>query len=138
MASPGSPGNEQAEVLRVLREYYSAFSTLNIEAILPFFHEPCMLIGPQGPFAATTRPFVATAFGPAIESLRARGFARSELSVRDVKLLSATAILVRGVAVRYMTDGHELDRAGVTYVLHKADDRWKIAVLILHDPDWGP
>jgi hypothetical protein len=49
--------------------------------------------------------------------------------------LSATATLVGGVAQRYKVDGQELDQAGVTYVLHKADARWKITVLILHDPD---
>ena len=68
-----------------------------------------------------------------MEGLRARGFGRSELSVRNVKSLSATATLVTGVAVRYKVDGQELERVGVTYVLHKADTRWKIAVLIVHD-----
>jgi len=30
-------------------------------------------------------------------------------------------MLVEGVARRYKLDGQELDQAGVTYVLHKAD-----------------
>ena len=49
--------------------------------------------------------------------------------------MSAKATLVGGVAQRYKVDGEELDQAGVTYVLHKADSGWKIAVLIVHDPD---
>jgi hypothetical protein len=53
--------------------------------------------------------------------------------MREVWSLSATATLVTGVAVRYKLDGQELERAGVTYVLHKADTGWKIAVLIAHD-----
>jgi uncharacterized NTF2-like protein DUF6841 len=85
--------------------------------------------------AAPTCAVLATAFTAAIEGLRARGYGRSELSVRSVKSLSATATLVTGVAVRYKADGQELERVGVTYVLHKADDRWKIAVLIVHDTD---
>jgi len=28
-----------------------------------------------------------------------------------------------------------LEQAGITYVLHKADSGWKIAVLVIHDPD---
>jgi hypothetical protein len=138
MALPSSLNNDQAEVVRVLDEYYSAFSTLKIEAVLPYFHEPSLLLGPQGAFAATTHTLLATAVVPTMESLQARGFGRTELSVRSLKSLSATATLVGGVAQRYKVDGQELDQAGVTYVLHRADGRWKITVLIIHDPDEAP
>ena len=97
MASP-SINDDQAEILRVLNEYYSAFGTLKIEAVLPYFHEPSLLIGPQGVFAATTHTLLATVVTPTIEDLRARGLGRTELSVRNLKLLSATAALVGGVA----------------------------------------
>jgi hypothetical protein len=64
MGSPTSD-NDQASVVRVLHEYYSAFSTLNVEAVLPFFHEPLVLISPQGVFAATTHlhPSISGAVG---------------------------------------------------------------------------
>ncbi len=135
MASPSSISDDQAAVVQVLNEYYSAFSTLKVEAVLPYFHEPSLLIGPQGAFAATTHTLLATAFNSAMEGLRARGFGRTELSVRNLKSLSATAALVGGVAQRYKIDGEKLDQAGVTYVLYKADAGWKIAVLIIHDTD---
>jgi len=125
--------NEETVVIRVLADYYAAFSTLDIQAVLPYFHEPSMLIGPQGMFAAPTYAVLTTAFTPAMEGLRARGFGRSELSVRNVQSLSATTTLVTGVAVRYKADGQELERVGVTYVLQKVDTHWKIAVLIVHD-----
>ena len=76
------------------------------------------------------------AFAPMREGLRARGYGRSELGMLHVKQLSATAALASGVAVRYRADGQELERVGVSYVLHKADDdRWKIAVTVVHDTD---
>jgi hypothetical protein len=50
-------------------------------------------------------------------------------------MLSATTALARGVALRYKDDGRELERAGVTYLLHRSGEEWKIAVLVLHDPD---
>ena len=44
--------------------------------------------------------------------------------------------MVSGVAVRYRADGQELERVGVSYVLRKADDdRWTIAVTVIHDTD---
>ena len=67
MASPSSINDDQAKVLRVLNEYYSAFSTLKVEAVLPYFNEPSLLIGPQGAFAATTHTLLATAVTPAME-----------------------------------------------------------------------
>src|SRR5690242_8876113 len=127
--------NQQSDVIQVLTDYYTAFSTLNVQAFLPYLHEPSMLIGPHGIVAAPTHAVLAAAFAPAIESLRTRGFGRSELSVRLSKMLSATAALVTGVAIRYKADGQELERVGVTYVLHKTDAGWKIAVLVLHDAD---
>jgi len=72
---------------------------------------------------------------PTMEGFRARGFGRTELSVRNLKLLSATASLVEGVARRYKLDGPELDQAGVTYVLHKANSGWKIAVIVIYDAE---
>lgn len=119
----------------VLSEYYAAFSTLDVEAFLPYFHEPCLLIGPEGMFPASTHAILATAFATPMKDLRARGYGRSELSVRLTKTLSETAELIIGVAIRHHADGQELERVGVTYVMHKNDAGWKIAVLILHDPD---
>jgi hypothetical protein len=124
--------NEQPVVIQVLRDYYAAFSTLNVQAFLRFFHEPSLLIGP-GVVSAPTHAVLTTAFASAIEDLRARGFGRSELNVREVKMLSETGALVTGVAIRFKADGQELERVGVTYVLHKTDTDWKIAVLVLHD-----
>ena len=137
MASPSSINDDQAEVVRVLNEYYSAVSTLKVEAVLPYFYEPSLLIGPQGTFAATSHALLATAFTPALECLRARGLGRTELRVRNLKSLSATAALVGSIAQRYKIDGQKLDQAGVTYVLYKSEAGWKIAVLILHDLDEG-
>jgi hypothetical protein len=81
---------------------------------------------------------LATVFTPTMEGLRTREFGRSELSVGYAKSLSASATLVTGIAIRYQRNGQELERAGVTYVLHKAETGWKIAVIILHDAHQSP
>jgi hypothetical protein len=99
MTATGDAMNEEAVVTRVLADYYDAFSTLEVHAVLPYFHEPSVLIGPQGLLAAPTYAVLTTAFTPAMEVLRARGFGRSEPSVRNVKSLSATPTLVTGVAL---------------------------------------
>ena len=119
--------------LGVLANYYTAFSTLEVQAVWPYFHEPALLISPQGVFAVPGFEALATAFTPMMEGLRGREFGRSEFSLGYSQSLSASATLVSGVAIRYKRDGEELERAGVTYVLHKAEAGWKIAVIVLHD-----
>ena len=100
--------NQKSAVVQALSDYYSAFSSLDIQAFLPYFHEPSLLILPQGVAAAPTHAVLTTAFAPLMEIFRAREFGRSELSVRDVKTLSETTTLVTGIAIRYKTDGQEL------------------------------
>ena len=124
---------DEATVNRMLDEYYAAFSTLNIEAILPYFHQPALLIGPPGVIALPTPAAVLPIFTPVMQNLRARGYGRSELDQRKVKVLSAKSALASGIVVRYKSDGQELERVGITYMLHKADDAWKFAVMVLHD-----
>ena len=124
---------DEAAVNRMLDEYYAAFSTLNIQAILAYFHQPALLIGPPGVIALPTPAAVLPIFTPVMQNLRTRGYGRSELDQRKVKVLSAKSALASGIVVRYKSDGQELERVGITYMLHKADDAWKFAVMVLHD-----
>jgi hypothetical protein len=54
MSATGDAMNEETVVTRVPVDYYDAFSTLDVHAVLPYFHEPSVLIGPQGVCAAPT------------------------------------------------------------------------------------
>jgi hypothetical protein len=68
-----------------------------------------------------------------MDALRARNFATSELMQLHVKRLSATTMIAGGVAVRRKSDGQELDRAGVVYLLQKAGAGWQFATVVIHD-----
>lgn len=121
-------------VNHVIADYYRDFSSLNVQAILPYFHEPSLLVGPQGVIPIPDRAALVAVFGPVMEGLRAKGYGRSELEPGYVKSLSSSAAVVGGVAVRYHTDGQPLERVGVTYVLHKTESGWRFVTVILHDP----
>jgi hypothetical protein len=133
MALSESVPDAETAVSLFLKNYYRDFSSLSLQAILPYFHEPCLIIAPQGVFAAPARSVLPSAFTPVLESLRSRGYGRSELSIRQIKSLSTATILVTGVALRFKVDGQALERAGVTYLLQKVDQHWEIAVLVTHD-----
>src|SRR5690349_8225880 len=116
--------------LQALHEYYTAFSSLELDAIVSYFCEPCMSIGLQGVFSAGSRPELAKAFTPFVEGLRAKGYRRSEFEDPQVTNLSEAVVLVRGVAVRSMDHG-ETERVPISYLMHLTDAGWKIAVMVL-------
>ena len=125
--------NESAN--QVIADYYRDFSTLNVQAILPYFNEPSLLVGPQGVIPLPNHAALVAVFGPVMEGLRSKGYGRSEFELGYAKSLSSSASLIGGVAVRYSADGQQLERVGITYLLHKTESGWKFATAILHDPN---
>jgi ketosteroid isomerase-like protein len=124
--------SDETAIGQMLGEYYRAFSTLNVQAILPYLNQPALLVGPQGVIALPTPSAIEPIFSPVMEGLRTRGFGRSELGSAEIRILSGQAALATGIAIRYKTDGTELERAGITYLLRKSDDGWKIVAMVLH------
>jgi ketosteroid isomerase-like protein len=129
------PADDRRVVAQVLTDYYRAFSTLDAQAVLPYFHEPSQLVSPAGVVPTPTRAAVAAVFQPLMDSLRARGFAKSELTNLHLKRLSGTTTIAGGVAVRHKTDGQELERTGVVYLMQKTSAVWQIATIVIHDAD---
>jgi hypothetical protein len=94
-----------------------------------------MFISPQGVRVMATAAEVAALFTQVMEGLKARSYARSELTDLHVHQMSENIALVSVSRVRYTTDGQELERLGETYTLRKTEDGWQIAVAMIHDPD---
>ena len=122
-------------VNQVIADYYRDFSTLNVQAILPYFNEPSLLVGPHGVIPVPNHAALLAVFGPVMEGLRAKGYGRSEFELDYAKSLSSSVSLIGGVAVRYNADGQLLERVGITYLLHKTESGWKFATVTLHDPN---
>ena len=121
------------DAMQFLKNYYTTFSSLDIELITPFFQEPCIFISPQGVAASQTAQEVKGVFKLIADGLRSKGYGRSELINLKVQRLSDTTMLASGIADRYKANGEELERVGVTYVLQKSGAGWKIAVTVIHD-----
>ena len=125
--------SDTTTVTEFLNAYYRTFSTLNVESIAPFYHEPCFFVFPQDVMAARTHDTVKEVFKTIARDLHSKGYGRSELTQLNLERMSETATLATGVAVRFTVDGQELERAGVTYILKKSDNEWRIAVTVIHD-----
>ena len=116
--------------LEAIHEYYKAFSTLDVSAIASYYCQPSMTVAPQGVLSAASHAALTDALAPIINSLKTRGYGRSEFVEPTVTRLGETDALVRGVAVRYTAAGSELERIPLSYVMHRTETGWKIAVLV--------
>lgn len=126
--------DEKSAVAQALNEYYRAFSNMDVERAVSYYDAPVTFITVGSIVTAATRPEGEARLTALYKDLRPRGFARSELTGLSIKQLSAGLAVASGVAVRYKLDGNELNRIGVTYVLRKTTQGWKLAVLVSHDP----
>jgi hypothetical protein len=117
--------------LDALHEYYEAFSTLDLNAILFWYSEASMTITPQGVFSAVNHAALSGTLVPLIDGLKAKGYGRSEFVQPQVTPLGDTDAVVRGVAVRYTAAGVELERVKLSYLMHRSNAGWKIAVLLV-------
>jgi hypothetical protein len=117
------------ESVAAIHAYYEAFSTLELDACVPFFTMPCMFIGLQGTFAVANREDLARVLGPIFETLKTKHYKRSEFLEPQSRVVTENTVLVRGVAVRYRASGDELHRVPISYFMHWTGDAWKITVV---------
>lgn len=120
--------------LEVIHEYYKAFSTLDLNAIAEYYCEPSMIIGPQGVLAAANHAALTGSLTVIINSLKAKGYGRSEFAEPKVTMLGESDALVRGTAVRYTAAGPELERVPLAYLMHRTEGGWRIAALVTEKP----
>ena len=125
---------DEVVITQTYTDYVRAFHTLDPQAILPYCHVPCMFISSQGVRVMTTPAELEDFLTRMMAGLKARGYARSEITDLQVKQMSDHVAFLSVSRVRYTTDGQELERLGETYTLRKTDDGWKIVVATVHDP----
>ena len=126
---------QEKAIVQTFTSYVEAFQTLNPQAPLPNCHVPCVFIAPQGVLVMASIDEIEKFFTRVMEGLKARGYARSELTTLEVKQMSGDVALVSVSRARYKIDGQELQRVGETYTLRNTGQGWKIVVAMIHDPD---
>jgi ketosteroid isomerase-like protein len=126
---------EVEDVVSAYEHYFRAFQTLDARAVLPYCYTPCVFLSSRGVVAANSESETESVFSEMMSALRTRGFAKSVWTDLSAKRLSEVTALLSTRVARLAADGRELERFGATYLLHKTDAQWKIAVLTLHDAD---
>jgi hypothetical protein len=124
-----------ANPLETLKEYLLAFATLDPAVFASYYNLPVIFIAPTGVAAATdgaTARQLAESFAA---QLRQQRYKRTEfLGSVDCQMLSSTQALLNGIFRRIDSTDQVISDLGFTYLMHKTDDRWKIAVLTTYPP----
>ncbi len=126
----------KAEAQRHVEGYYNLYYERNPQALSTDpFHLPWMTIGGNGISVHTTEEENLAFFEAAIAGLLERDWNRSIFTTKNVCVLNAGTAIVSGTNTRTRADGSIMSVGGVTYILGKADDSWRIVSYSGHAPN---
>ena len=118
-----------------VERYYNFYYERNPQALsTEIFSSPWITIGGNGMSIHTQEENLAY-FEAAIAGLVARDWNRSVFTTKNVCVLTAGSAIVSGTNTRRRTDGSPMSVGGVTYILGKDDEGWRIISYSGHSPD---
>ena len=125
----------KAETQRHVERYYNYYYERNPEALsTEIFTLPWISMGGNGVRITTTQEENLASFESAIEGLLERDWNRSIFTTKHVCVLTAGSAIVSGTNTRTRVDGSIMSVGGVSYILGKADDAWRITSFSSHSP----
>jgi hypothetical protein len=115
------------EVKATVDKYYRLFSEQNMKALPEeIYMTPWIIIGGNGPEADLTKEQALARFEGSLKQLVQNGWGKSVFTTENVCVLNANAALASGYNTRYKKDGAVMSVGGVTYLLGKTKDGWRI------------
>jgi hypothetical protein len=115
------------EVKATVDKYYRLFSEQNMKALPEeIYMTPWIIIGGSGPEADLTKEQALARFEGSLKQLLQNGWGKSVFTTENVCVLNASAALASGYNTRYKKDGSVMSVGGVTYLLGKTKDGWRI------------
>ena len=125
--SPADAERVQKEVKAAIDRYYQLFTERNFKALPEeSYFVPWILLSGSGPEADLSKEAAQARFEASGQQLVASGWGKSVFTTENVCVLNANAAIASGYNTRYKTDGSVMSVGGVTYVLGRAKDGWKI------------
>ncbi|BFT30396.1 hypothetical protein D210916BOD24_15720 [Alteromonas sp. D210916BOD_24] len=68
-----------------------------------------------------------------LDNLKAQGVRRVNWVDINVHLIDKNLAVASNTAARYLENGDEFNRVGVTYMMRKANDEWRITSFMVHN-----
>lgn len=115
------------EVKATVDKYYRLFTEQNMKALPEeIYMTPWIIIGGNGPEADLTKEQALARFEGSLTQLVQNGWGKSIFTTENVCVLNANAALASGYNTRYKKDGSVMSVGGVTYLLGKTKEGWRI------------
>ena len=130
VAQPPAPvdvAKVTTEVKATVDKYYRLFTEQNMKALPEeIYMTPWIIIGGNGPEADLTKEQALARFEGSLKQLVQNGWGKSIFTTENVCVLNANAALASGYNTRYKKDGSVMSVGGVTYLLGKTKEGWRI------------
>lgn len=123
------------EVRDFMSHYLEKFDNGYRSEIVAHYDVPLMMLAPNGDLRTyeTAKDIRLTMKKWKMHMIRA-GIARTEFVQLNVKTLSDNTAMASTVFNRYSNSNEVFQHGGATYSLRKADGKWKIFLIHIHDP----
>jgi hypothetical protein len=125
--SPAETEAVRKDVTAHIDKYYRVFSEQKPDVLArEVFNIPWLVIGGSGPQADLSIEQAQERFAASMKQLVESGWARSVFTTENVCVLNANAAIASGYNTRYRKDDSVISVGGVTYILGKSKEGWRI------------
>jgi len=120
-------------------EYLDVFAAcgrgeLAPDSLLAYYGVPLLVTTDEGFFALTSDAQVVAVMRQQVDGMRAAGYGRSEDLGSEVTVVNSTSALYRGTYSWQKSDGAEIRRVALTYLVTDGPAGRRISALLVHSP----
>jgi hypothetical protein len=120
-------------------EYLDAFAASgrgerDTASLLAYYGVPLLVTTDEGFFALTSDAQVVAVMQQQVDGMRAAGYGRSEALGSEVTVVNSTSALYRGTYSWRKSDGAEIRRVTLTYLVTGGPAGRRISALLVHRP----
>ena len=120
-------------------EYLDAFAACGrgesaTASLLGYYGVPLLVTTDEGFFALTSDAQVVAVMRQQVDGMRAAGYGRSEPLGSEVIVVNSTSALYRGTYSWQNSDGAEIRRVTLTYLVTDGPAGRRISALLVHSP----
>jgi hypothetical protein len=128
---------DKSDVGRWFGEYLDAFAACgrgerDTAALLAYYGVPLLVTTDDGLFALTTDDQVVAVVRQQVDGMRAAAYDRSEILDSEVTVLNSASALYRGTFSRRRSDGSEINRLTMTYLVTDGPAGRRISAFAVH------
>ena len=120
-------------------EYLDAFAACgrgerDTASLLAYYGVPLLVTTDEGFFPLTSDAQVVAVMQQQVDGMRAAGYGRSEALRSEVTVVNSTSALYRGTYSWQRSDGAEIRRVTLTYLVTDGPAGRRISALLVHSP----